>query len=109
MVQQEGSSAPCSLAQQQPPCQALSTEKAVEEHLSPPVAEPLSPSSVLASPFQLSTACPSPEAAEPPEGQRLRQPLMPAKSALPQRLLMLKRRSLDWLLHKLPGGCCLSG
>ena len=100
MVQREGSSAPCSLAQQRVHCQALSAEKA---HLSPPVAEPLSPSSVLASPFQLSTACSSPEAAEAPEAQRLRQPQMPAQSALPHRLSMLKRRSLDWLLHKLPG------
>ena len=100
MVQREGSSAPCSLAQQQVPCQALSASKA---HLSPPVAEPLSPSSVLASPFQLSTACSSPKAAEAPEEQRLRQPLMPAQSALPHRLSMLKRCSLDWLLHRLPG------
>ena len=105
MVQQTGSSAPCSHTQQQAPCQALSTDKAAEEHLSPPVAvaEPLSPSSVLDSPFQLSAACLSPAAAQAPEEKHFRQPLMPAESALPHRLSMLKRRSLDWLLHKLPG------
>ena len=109
MVQQGGSSAPCSFAQQQAPCQALSTEQAVEEHLSPPAAEPLSPSSVLDSPRQLPAVSPSPEAAQAPEEQRCRQPLTPAQSALPHRLSMLKRRSLDWLLHKLPGWLMLRG